>query len=95
MKLFGMARTLMRYWKMAHDPRTPKIVRFLIYGGIAYTLMPVDLLPDAIPVLGLIDDAAVLPGVIALSMIMVPKAVKQGHDRKEETEIRQNMAKAA
>ncbi len=79
----------MRYWKMAHDPRTPNIVRYLIYGGIVYTLSPVDLLPDFIPGLGLIDDAAVLPGIIALSMMMVPQRVKEEHDLKSEKKIEQ------
>jgi uncharacterized membrane protein YkvA (DUF1232 family) len=95
MKFVSIARTLMRYWKMAHDPRTPKAVRYLIYGGIAYTLSPIDLLPDWVPGLGLVDDAAVLPGVIALSMMMIPKEVKEQHDAKEEKEIAESHMEGA
>ncbi|CAN5353374.1 hypothetical protein BH11ARM1_BH11ARM1_00170 [soil metagenome] len=72
---------------MAHDPRTPKAVKYLIYGGIVYTISPIDLLPDWIPGLGLIDDAAVVPSIIALAMVMIPKEVKQDADAKEEIEI--------
>lgn len=82
MKWAGILRTFHRYWKMAQDPRTPPAVRFLIYFGIAYTLLPIDLIPDWIPGLGLIDDAAVLPGVIALAMILTPRQVKEQHDTK-------------
>ena len=85
----------MRYWKMAHDPRTPKVVRYMIYGGLAYTLSPIDLLPDAIPGLGLIDDAAVLPGIIALSMILIPQRVKEQHDMAEEVDIAKKQIEGA
>ena len=64
---------------MAKDPRTPAIVRMMIYGGIAYTLMPVDLIPDWIPGIGLLDDAAVLPSLIAVAMLMTPREVKAAH----------------
>lgn len=79
-----MVRTVQRYWKMAHDPRTPAAVRYLIYGGIAFTVVPDDWLPDWIPGLGLIDDAAVLPGVIAASMLLIPQEVKDDADRETE-----------
>ena len=81
-KHITVLRTLVRYWQMAHDPRTPKFVRYMIYGGIAYTVSPIDLLPDVVPGLGLVDDAAVLPGIIALSMMFIPKEVKEQHDIK-------------
>jgi uncharacterized membrane protein YkvA (DUF1232 family) len=84
MKWLSIGRTFVRYWNMAQDPRTPTIVRLMIYGGIAYTLMPVDLIPDWIPGIGLLDDAAVLPSLIALAMLMTPKAVKADHSSKVE-----------
>ncbi len=77
---------------MAHDPRTPKAVRYMIYGGIAYTLAPIDLLPDWIPGIGLLDDAAVLPSIIAMSMIMIPQKVKDQHEAKEERDIERKQA---
>jgi uncharacterized membrane protein YkvA (DUF1232 family) len=82
MKWLSIGRTFVRYWNMAQDPRTPSIVRFMIYGGIAYTLMPVDLIPDWIPGIGLLDDAAVLPSLIALALLMTPKEVKAAHGNK-------------
>lgn len=79
---------------MANDPRTPKAVKWLIYGGIAYTLSPVDLIPDWIPGLGLVDDAAVLPGIIAVSMLLIPKSVKEDHDMDAESGIQDKQVKA-
>jgi uncharacterized membrane protein YkvA (DUF1232 family) len=94
MKYISVFRTLRRYWSMAHDPRTPPIVRYLIYAGIAYTVSPIDLLPDWIPGLGLLDDAAVLPGIIAAAMILVPKEVKEAEDLKAEKGIARKQVEA-
>ena len=68
---------------MAHDPRTPAAVRYIIYGGIVFTVIPDDWVPDWIPGLGLIDDAAVIPGVIAASMLLIPKEVKEESERED------------
>lgn len=69
---------------MAHDPRTPVAVRYIVYGGLAFTLIPDDWLPDWIPGLGLLDDAAVIPGVVAASMLLIPQEVKNDADHEAE-----------
>jgi uncharacterized membrane protein YkvA (DUF1232 family) len=65
----------MRYWKMAHDPRTPAVVRGLIYLSIAYTLLPIDKMPKWMPQLGLLDNKALAPGLVTLAMFMIPREV--------------------
>src|SRR5690242_6289347 len=94
MKHLSVLRTLIRYWRMAHDPRTPPIVRYMIYGGIAYSLSPIDLLPDWIPGIGLLDDAAILPGIIAAAMILIPQEVKEKEDKKAEQGIAKKQVEA-
>lgn len=46
-------------------------------GGLAvvYALSPIDLIPDFIPVLGMLDDLIVLPLLIALFLKWIPKTV--------------------
>jgi uncharacterized membrane protein YkvA (DUF1232 family) len=39
---------------------------------IVYTLSPIDLIPDFIPVLGFLDDIIVLPALVALTIRMIP-----------------------
>ena len=39
---------------------------------MAYALSPVDLIPDFIPVLGYLDDVILLPGLIALTVKLIP-----------------------
>lgn len=87
MRWISLVRTVHRYWRMAHDPRTPAAVRYLVYGGIAFTLIPDEWLPDWVPGLGLVDEAAIIPGVIAVSMMMIPQEVKDDHDAEAEVGI--------
>jgi uncharacterized membrane protein YkvA (DUF1232 family) len=94
MRFLTYAKTLSRYWRMTQDRRTPAAVRWLIYGGIAVTLIPDDWLPDWMPGLGLLDDAAIIPSVIALSLLLVPEEVKRDYDAREERELAENKAEA-
>jgi uncharacterized membrane protein YkvA (DUF1232 family) len=55
---------LVAAWYCALDRRTPGYVRAVIWGGIAYFLMPADAVPDWIALLGFADDASVIAGVI-------------------------------
>ena len=42
---------------------------------LAYALSPIDLIPDFIPVLGYLDDALLLPGLIWLTVRLLPPQV--------------------
>ena len=48
-------------WLAARDPRTPWAARVVGLLIAAYALSPIDLVPDFIPVLGLLDDAILIP----------------------------------
>jgi uncharacterized membrane protein YkvA (DUF1232 family) len=47
------------------DPQTSKRVKYTLMGALAYFVMPVDVLPDLLPLIGFSDDAAVLAFVMA------------------------------
>ena len=57
------------------DARTPVMVRYFALFVIGYALSPIDLIPDFIPVLGLLDDLILLPLGIALLRRMIPDVV--------------------
>ena len=46
--------------RLARDPRTPRRHRVALVATAAYLASPIDLIPDFIPVLGLLDDAVVV-----------------------------------
>jgi uncharacterized membrane protein YkvA (DUF1232 family) len=50
----------------AFDRKTPLHVKAVLLGAIAYFIMPDDLIPDYIPVIGYTDDAAVLAAAVKL-----------------------------
>ena len=57
------------------DPRTPWYAKLLAAGVVAYAVSPIDLIPDFIPVLGILDDLVIVPLGAALAIKMVPKEV--------------------
>ena len=50
----------------AFDRNTPVHVKAVLIGAIAYFVMPDDLIPDYLPIIGYADDAAVLGMAIKL-----------------------------
>lgn len=47
------------------DPATSARVKFILLAALAYFVMPIDALPDVLPILGFTDDAAVIAAAIA------------------------------
>lgn len=60
---------------VARDPRTPFVAKLAIGLVVAYALSPVDLVPDFIPVIGLLDDVILVPIAIALVLRLIPPHV--------------------
>lgn len=54
---------------------TPLPAKILAGLTMAYALSPIDLIPDFIPVLGYLDDIILLPGLIALTVKLIPREV--------------------
>ena len=68
------SETLALYLAARH-PGTPWYAKLLAAGIVAYALSPIDLIPDFIPVLGLLDDLILLPLGIALAIKLIPPEV--------------------
>ena len=65
-------RDVVALWLAGRDPRTPWAARLLAVAIAAYALSPIDLIPDVIPVLGLLDEAILLPLLILLAVRLIP-----------------------
>lgn len=68
-----LAIYLTALWKLFKHPDTPKPAKWMAIAVIAYALSPIDLIPDFIPVLGLLDDVVIVPLGIALAVRLTPK----------------------
>jgi uncharacterized membrane protein YkvA (DUF1232 family) len=62
-------------WIAARDKAVPLPVRLFGMALAAYALSPIDLVPDFIPILGLLDDAIILPLGLWLFLKMLPEGV--------------------
>jgi len=51
----------------ACDPATPFRARAILIAAVAYFVLPIDAVPDALTVIGFTDDAAVLATAIAVA----------------------------
>jgi len=54
---------------------TPFIAKILAIITVMYALSPVDFIPDFIPVIGLLDDVILLPGLVAVIIKLIPPEI--------------------
>src|SRR5918992_3091356 len=66
-------------WGLLRDPRTPIGLKGMLAAALAYVVMPVDLIPDVIPIIGQADDLTVLLLVLDLFIQNAPAEVRAEH----------------
>jgi uncharacterized membrane protein YkvA (DUF1232 family) len=66
-------------WGILRDPRTPIGLKGMLAAALAYVVFPIDLVPDAIPILGQADDLTVLLLVLDLFIQNAPPEVRAEH----------------
>ena len=62
----------------AMDGDTPKFVKAVLFGALAYFIIPTDVIPDFIAGLGFTDDA----GVLMAAMKTVHSHINEDHQQK-------------
>ena len=53
------------------------MAKALAFVTVAYALSPVDLIPDFIPVLGMVDDVVILPFLLWLAIKLMPADIME------------------
>jgi uncharacterized membrane protein YkvA (DUF1232 family) len=69
----GLALALLR------DPRLPLITRLIIPAVVLYLALPIDIIPDFIPLLGQLDDVLVLLVALRLVLRSMPEGLLEEH----------------
>jgi uncharacterized membrane protein YkvA (DUF1232 family) len=59
------AEDVLAAYHCVRDPRTSLKVKLTLLAALAYFVMPIDAIPDFVPILGFTDDAAVIAAAIA------------------------------
>lgn len=67
---------LLLYYAL-ESPKTPIKAKIQIYGALGYLILPVDLVPDLLPVVGYVDDLGALGLAIGATAMSIDKQVKQ------------------
>jgi uncharacterized membrane protein YkvA (DUF1232 family) len=70
-----LAAEIAALWFCTRDPRTPSIAKVIAIAVVAYAFSPIDLIPDFIPVIGLLDDLLLLPIGVWIVLKLVPPEV--------------------
>jgi uncharacterized membrane protein YkvA (DUF1232 family) len=66
---------LVLYREILRHPQTPWLAKTLLWLAVAYLMLPFDLIPDFLPLIGQLDDLIIVPGLIYLAIKMIPDAV--------------------
>ncbi len=75
----SLKRDVVALYLAARDPRVPWPAKVVAGAVAAYAISPIDLIPDFIPVLGLLDDLILVPLGIALAVWLIPAPLLAEH----------------
>lgn len=75
---FPIVEDAVALYYTAFDENTPKWARRIALTALAYFVLPIDVIPDAIVLTGLTDDA----GIVAMALKALSKYVKPEHHEK-------------
>lgn len=80
-QLKSLARQLKQelavYRLVLKHPQTPWPAKLFLGLAVGYLLLPFDLIPDFIPVLGQLDDVIIIPVLLYIALRFIPKTVIQ------------------
>jgi uncharacterized membrane protein YkvA (DUF1232 family) len=65
------------YRLVLKHPKTPWPAKACLWLAIGYLLLPFDLIPDFIPVLGQLDDVVIIPLLLYIALLFIPKEIIQ------------------
>lgn len=74
------------------NPKTPWYVRLLLLIPIGYVVIPTDIIADAIPILGQLDDLAILRYGYSILLRIVPGPLLEECRRKIQSQNRRQNA---
>jgi uncharacterized membrane protein YkvA (DUF1232 family) len=85
------AEDLLTAYYCAFDRETPREVQAALIGALAYFVLPFDVIPDFLPVVGYTDDAAVL----AIAIRLVANHIRPQHREAARSALARALAEHA
>jgi uncharacterized membrane protein YkvA (DUF1232 family) len=69
-------------WHALRHPQSPGWLKLGVVGLVLYLISPVDLIPDVLPVIGVVDDLVLIPLAIGYMLRKLPAQVRADARRK-------------
>ena len=69
------------FWLALQEKRLPIASKVIAFVMIVYALSPIDLIPDFIPVIGLLDEVLLIPVFLGLLFTITPKQITREYSR--------------
>lgn len=63
------------YRRLQQHPKTPTLAKALLWLAVGYLLMPFDLIPDFLPVIGQLDEAVIIPLLLYFALKLTPQEI--------------------
>ncbi len=63
------------YRRLQQHPQTPVLAKCFLWLAIGYLLLPFDLIPDFMPVIGQLDELVIIPLLLYCALKLTPQAV--------------------
>lgn len=77
-----LARPAIQCFEMVIDSQTPHQARLTVLAALTYLLVPLDLIPDFIPVAGFSDDLVALTALLGLCTRYVSPQIRERAERR-------------
>ena len=88
----SLFREMIQQVKLAYylllDPRVHPLIKLIPVAAVAYLILPTDVVPDFVPVLGQLDDIAVLLIGLRLFFEFAPPGVVEEHLKRLVARVR-------
>jgi len=73
-------RTAHLSWRLVRDPRTPLAHKLFLAAAVALIVSPINWLPSAIPIVGQMEDLALLALALNVFLKRVPAGLRREHE---------------
>ncbi|MEZ0209814.1 MAG: YkvA family protein [Methylophilus sp.] len=76
--LAGRFKQELAFYRALHaHSQTPRLAKALLWLAMGYLVLPFDLIPDFIPIIGQLDELVIIPTLLYFALKLTPVAVRQ------------------
>ncbi|PSB00748.1 YkvA family protein [Merismopedia glauca] len=80
----GLVEQAFTMWYIMHDSNIPTQAKLIVGGALAYWILPVDMVPDILPVVGFTDDLPIIGSAFAsIAMNITPDIIANARQQTE------------